>query len=346
MKLLMSMADRAWLPDPLIRLGIRRLNRLRLRGEAVRHGAERIASIKHLANKMRLSPVAIRPDKANDQHYELPAAFFKQVLGTHLKYSCALWLPGMDDLNRAEADMLALTARHAKLGDGMQILELGCGWGSLTLWMAVHFPGSRIVAVSNSASQRRFIETRCREQGIDNVQVITADMNCFSTDQRFDRVVSVEMFEHMRNWEVLLHRIGGWLKDDGRVFIHIFSHSRFAYPFETDGGDNWMGRHFFTGGIMPADDLIFRFRKDLNVEEHWRISGIHYHRTAEAWLANMDHNRKTILPLLADVYGSDQASLWFQRWRIFFMACSEVWNHDGGREWIVSHYRMKKPARH
>jgi cyclopropane-fatty-acyl-phospholipid synthase len=342
MKLLIDLADRAILPDPLIRLGIRRLDRIRLQQESRRYGVEPGKALSEFVTAMRHSPVALSTDMANQQHYELPAAFFENVLGNHLKYSSALWNDGVTDLDRAETDMLALTAGRAGLRDGMDILELGCGWGSLTLWNARHYPNSKITAVSNSASQRQFIERRCREHGIDNVQVITADMNQFSTDRRFDRIVSVEMFEHMRNWETLLSRINTWLAADGRLFVHIFTHRQYAYPFETDGGGNWMGRYFFTGGMMPSDDLIFNFNRELVVERHWRLNGRHYQKTADAWLANMDDRRETIMPILAGVYGQDQAALWFQRWRIFFMACSELWGYAGGEEWMVSHYRLKR----
>jgi cyclopropane-fatty-acyl-phospholipid synthase len=344
MKPLIDLADRAWLPDALIRLGIRRLNRMRLTAEAKRQGHDRGQAIAEFVKAMAQSPVALATDKANDQHYEVPATFFEQVLGKHLKYSSGFWNPGVTSLDQSEADMLALTAERAGLADGMDILELGCGWGSLTLWNAAHYPNSRITAVSNSASQRRFIENRCRDLAFDNVRVITADMNHFSTDRRFDRIVSVEMFEHMRNWGTLLARIDAWLKDHGRLFMHIFTHRQFAYPFETGGDDNWMGRYFFTGGMMPSDDLIFSFQQHLVVEKHWRINGRHYRKTADTWLANMDARRRQILPVLADVYGTDQAELWFQRWRIFFMACSELWGYADGEEWIVSHYQLKKVA--
>ena len=342
MKPLIDLADRAWLPDALIRLGIRRLNRMRLKTEGKRNGIHRGQAMDEFVKAMIQSPVALATDKANDQHYEVPAAFFKQVLGKHLKYSSGLWNDGVNSLDQSEADMLTITAERAGLADGMDILELGCGWGSLTLWNAKHFPHSRITAVSNSASQRQFIENRCRDMAYDNVEVVTADMNHFSTDRRFDRVVSVEMFEHMRNWGTLLARIDTWLKDRGRLFIHIFSHRDFAYPFQTAGDDNWMGRYFFTGGMMPSDDLIFRFQQHLAVERHWRISGRHYRKTADAWLANMDARRRQILPVLANLYGVDRAELWFQRWRIFFMACSELWGHADGGAWIISHYRLKK----
>jgi cyclopropane-fatty-acyl-phospholipid synthase len=338
MKMFSQIADQSWLPDPFIRFGIRRIIQLRIAEETRRGDAEKAEFVR----RMRQSPVALFTDQANTQHYEVPAAFFEQVLGPHLKYSCSLWNAGVKDLEMAEADMLALTAKRADLENGHRILELGCGWGSLTLFMAEAFPNCPITAVSNSASQGRFIEMRCRQRGISNVRVITADMNHFSIDQQFDRIVSVEMFEHMRNWPALLARIESWLADHGRVFIHIFSHRHFAYAYETEGSSNWMGRYFFTGGIMPADDLIYRFPEHLFVEKHWHIDGLHYHKTAEAWLANMDARKDEILPLLAKVYGGSKAKMWFQRWRIFFMACSELWRTNGGNEWIVSHYRLKR----
>lgn len=341
MKILSRIADQSWLPDILIRLAIRRIIQLRIAEENHRRAEEKAKFV----HRMRQSPVALFAGQANRQHYEVPAAFFEQVLGPHLKYSCSLWNEGVKELEMAEGDMLAMTAKRTDLVNGQRILELGCGWGSLTLFMADAFPDSHITAVSNSASQGRFIEMRCRQRGIRNVQVITANMNDFSIDQRFDRIVSVEMFEHMRNWPALLERIESWLADRGRVFIHIFSHRHFAYAYETEGSSNWMGRTFFTGGIMPSDDLIYRFQDHLSVEKHWHINGLHYHKTAEAWLANMDSRKEKILPVLAKIYGGPKAKMWFQRWRIFFMACSELWRTGGGNEWIVSHYRLKRNKR-
>jgi len=330
-------AEEGRLPDALIRVGIRRMVARRLREAAAPE-----ASPHRFARVMKAGPIAPIPEKPNEQHYELPVEFFARVLGRHLKYSSGLWSEGVKGLDEAEEEALAVTAQRALLEDGQDILELGCGWGSLTLWMARAFPGSRITAVTNARAQKTFIESRASDRGLANVRVVAADMNEFSVAERFHRVVSVEMFEHMRNYELLLRRIAGWMRDDGRLFLHFFCHRNRAYPFETRGTADWMGRHFFTGGIMPSADLLDHFQDDLVVEERWSWSGLHYQRTLEAWLEEMDAAREELMPVFASTYGSEDGARWFQRWRIFFMACSELFGYRGGKEWMVGHYRLGK----
>ncbi|MGD8687268.1 MAG: cyclopropane-fatty-acyl-phospholipid synthase family protein, partial [Syntrophobacterales bacterium] len=259
-----------------------------------------------------------------------------------MKYSSCYWPQGVDSLDKAEEAMLELTCERAQLEDGMEILELGSGWGSLSRWMAEQYPNSRVVTVSNSRPQREFIKSRCAALKLDNVEVISADMNDFHIDQTFHRVVSVEMFEHMRNWERLLARIATWLKPGGKLFLHIFTHRKFAYLFEDEGDDNWLGRHFFTAGLMASHELLLHFQKDLIVEDDWRVNGVHYKKTADAWLSNLDRRRQHILPILVETYGQGQAERWLQRWRIFFLACSELWGYRNGEEWLVSHYRLTR----
>jgi len=292
------------------------------------------------AREMTRFPIAQHADAANAQHYEVPAAFFAQVLGPRRKYSSCYYRAPEDDLATAEETALALTAEHAELAGGQHILELGCGWGSLSLWMAEHFPTSRIVSVSNSASQRDYIESQAKARGFENLQVVTADMNDFATSERFDRVVSVEMFEHMANWQELLTRVHGWLKPGGRLFLHVFAHASGCYRFDVADRADWIAQHFFTGGLMPSAALAHQFPDLFTVEQEWRWSGEHYQRTADHWLANFDRNLPTIEPILQATYGRS-AGLWRRRWRLFFLATSGLFGHAGGSAWGVSHYRLK-----
>lgn len=294
------------------------------------------------AAEMTAHPIAEHVEAANDQHYELPAAFFQQVLGPHLKYSSCLYEAG-DSLGDAEARALAETCRHADLADGQSILELGCGWGSLSLWMAKAYPNARITSVSNSSSQRAFIEDQARARGLSNLTVITCDMNDFAAPDHYDRVVSVEMFEHMANWRALLSRVRGWVKPDGRVFIHVFTHKATPYRFDVNDKTDWIAQHFFSGGVMPSHGLMAQFPDLFEVEEDWRWSGSHYEKTAEDWLDNYDRNFPAIWPVMVKVYGK-RARLWSRRWRLFFLATSGLFGHDGGAEWGVSHYRLRPAA--
>jgi cyclopropane-fatty-acyl-phospholipid synthase len=300
---------------------------------------------RRLLEKLRAGPIAISVDAANEQHYEVPAEFLGLVLGTHRKYSSCWWPEQVARLDDAEEAALSATARHAALAPGQDVLELGCGWGSLTLWMAARFPTSRITAISNSRSQRHYILGEAARRGLGNVRVLTADMNVFETEQRFDRVVSVEMFEHMRNWRRLFGRVHGWLRPGGRFFMHVFCHRSTPYAFVEDGPSDWMSRYFFSGGMMPSDELALRFQGPLHLVERWRWDGTHYEKTANAWLTNLDARRDQAMPVLAATYGDADAAQWLQRWRIFFMACAELFGYREGQEWWVSHYLFERSAR-
>jgi cyclopropane-fatty-acyl-phospholipid synthase len=334
----LAMAEKGYAPDATVRAGVRWLLKDRL---AEIHAAcpdLAAESVNRFVAGVQNAPVALVPELANEQHYEVPAEFFALVLGRHRKYSSCWWPAGVNTLDDAEAAALDATCARAQLMDGQSILELGCGWGSLTLWMAEHYPRSQITAISNSASQRHFIEGELARRGIYNVRVVTADMNHLRLDDRFDRVVSVEMFEHLRNWPAAFHRVRQWLKPGGCFFMHVFAHRSTPYAFEVRDDSDWMSRYFFSGGMMPSDDLALRFQDDLRLKRVWRWDGTHYERTANAWLANMDARRAQIEPILAATYGAAHADLWRMRWRIFFMSCAELFGYDGGQQWWVSHY--------
>ncbi len=341
---LIGLAERGWIPDMLLRQGIRRLCRQRLREEHAGGWAGEARRFEARLAMLRGSPVAIHADAANAQHYELPPEFFRLCLGNRLKYSACYYPEGDESLDEAENAMLALYGERAGLADGQDILELGCGWGSLTLWMAERYPNARITAVSNSAAQREHIRAQCHQHGFDHVRVITDDVNVLELDAAaYDRCVSIEMFEHMRNYAVLMERIAGWLRPGGKLFVHVFLHRTLMYPFETEGEDNWMGRHFFTGGLMPSADTLAWFQDHLSLERRWLLDGRHYARTANQWLERQDRHGDAVKAVLAHVHGEARAALWVQRWRMFWMACAEMFDYDGGREWGVGHFLFSRP---
>lgn len=332
-----SLLEKNLLPDFAIRTGIRRLLGQRIREEAGYDASAYVADLKSRG-------IAEQTDAANEQHYEVPTAFYQYCLGPRLKYSGCYYETGQETLGEAETAMLDLYAERGEFVDGQDILELGCGWGSITLYLAARYPKSRITAVSNSRTQKEHIDAEATQRGLSNVHIITADMNDFDIQaEAFDRVISIEMFEHMKNYEQLLARVSRWLKPGGKLFVHIFTHHQYSYHFVPKDDTDWMARYFFTGGQMPAHDLLAQFQDDLRLEADWKVNGRHYQQTAEHWLENMDRHRSEIEPLFAATYGEDQVRKWWVYWRVFYMSCAELWGYRNGEEWLVSHYRFVKP---
>lgn len=335
-------AEAGWLPDWMIRQGIRQLVAARS-GELLSTDCEvKQQMMSQFINECQRSPIALAPVESNQQHYSVPTEFFQQVLGKRMKYSSCYWEDTTKTLDEAEELALRTTCERADLQDGQRVLELGCGWGSLSLWMAEHYPNSRITVVSHSSSQREYITTRAEAAGYRNLQVVTSDINQFLPEGQFDRIVSVEMFEHVRNHQELFRRIASWLRDDGKLFVHVFCHREQAYPYESRGPEDWMTDYFFTGGMMPSDQLFARYQRDLRLTQQWRWNGKHYSKTSEAWLQRQDAHRDAIMPILKQVYGEKLAGIWFQRWRMFFMSCAEMFGFNDGNEWWVAHYLFEK----
>ena len=336
-------SEKGLVPDAMIRAGIRRLLNERLKQLTADDAELELAIEQAFVEQMDASPLALMPEKANEQHYDVPALFYGYILGKQRKYSCGYWPEDTSSLDQAESRALALTCERAGIKDGMEVLELGCGWGSLTLWIAKHYPNAKITAVSNSSSQKQYINEQAKAQGLSNISVITADMNQFSIDAQFDRIVSVEMFEHMRNYRQLYERVYHWLKPGGQFFKHIFIHKGAPYVFEDNGDEDWMSRYFFSGGMMPSDSLPLYFQDHLNLQRRWCWDGTHYEKTCNAWLANMDANKEVIWPILAEVYGEEHTQQWWMRWRMFFMACAELFGFEHGQRWMVGHYLFERP---
>ncbi len=337
-----SFVEKNKVPDCLIRIGIRRLLKQRLQDENKGNTEAQQQHLMQLIDELKASPIAVNTADANEQHYEVPTKFYMYCLGKYLKYSSGYWKDGVTDIDTSESDMLELTCQRAQLQEGQDVLELGCGWGSLSLFMAAKYKRSNFTVVSNSRTQKIYIDGEAASRGIKNLTVVTADMNVFAIDKTFDRVVSVEMFEHMRNYQKLMHKVASVLKPAGKLFVHIFTHKTYAYKFEVKDDSDWMSKYFFTGGIMPSDDLLLYFNDDLSIENHWHVSGMHYSKTSEAWLQNMDRHKAEIMPLFEQTYGKTNAVKWWVYWRIFYMACAELWKYNNGEEWIVSHYLFNK----
>jgi cyclopropane-fatty-acyl-phospholipid synthase len=337
-----SLLEKDLLPDFIVRYGIRKLLAERLRDEDKGYPEAQQKHFMKLWEELKASPIAVNTAHANAQHYEISADFFQLVMGKHMKYSSGYWKEGVTSIDVSEKDMLEITCERAELKDGQNILELGCGWGSLSLFMAEKYPNSKVTSVSNSRSQKAFIDEQVQKRNIINLTIITVDMNFFQIAEKFDRVVSVEMFEHMRNYELLMNKIADFLNPGGKLFVHIFTHKDYAYKFEVLDESDWMSKYFFTGGIMPSDHLLLYFQKELKIEQHWRISGVHYRKTSEAWLQNMDSHKQEIMIIMERVYGEKDVLKWWAYWRIFFMSCAELWGYNGGKEWMVSHYLFKK----
>ncbi len=344
---LIDLCERGFIPDRLTRAGMRALMAKRLVDEAADDGEFRSRRFNEFLEELRNSPIAIDAPLANEQHYEVPAEFFHLHLGPKLKYSCCLYPAGNESLEAAEELMLTHYLERLGVGEDMRVLDLGCGWGSVSLWLAEKFTRTQVVGLSNSHGQREFIMQRAKERGIENLTILTGNIAEFEMPEEhlgrgFDRVISIEMFEHMKNYGLLLNKVSRWMKPEARLFVHIFVHKLLAYHFEDKRQDDWMTRYFFRGGTMPSENLLMHFQDDLRVTKHWWIGGQHYEKTANHWLARMDAARQPIMEVFRKAYGEKDAAIWFQRWRMFYMAVAELFGYADGNEWGVGHYLFEK----
>lgn len=342
-----ELCERGLIPDRLTRRGMRAMMGKRLRDEASGDGEARSRRFNQFLTELRASPIAIETPAANEQHYEVPAEFFHRHLGPNLKYSCCLYPVGNESLETAEELMLKTYLDRLGVADGMRVLDLGCGWGSVSLWLAAKFPGVEVVGLSNSNGQREFILQRAKERGLRNLSILTGNIAEFEMPAEvlgtgFDRVISIEMFEHMKNYGLLLNKISRWMKAESRLFVHIFVHKLLSYHFEDKAQDDWMTRYFFRGGTMPSENLLLHFQDDLKLVKNWWIGGQHYEKTANHWLERMDAHKAEIMPVFRSAYGDAGAAVWFQRWRMFYMAVAELFGYAGGNEWGVGHYLFEK----
>lgn len=341
MSMMNAVLDRGLVPDPALRWGIRRRCRGRLRSLDLSPSEQDQAEAR-FARELREMPIAVETDAANEQHYEVPSEFYRLVLGPRLKYSCGLWTEATESLGQAEEAMLELYAERAQVQEDMDILDLGCGWGSLSLYLAERFRRSRITGVSNSSTQREWILGRARRLGLDNLEILTCDVNELELDRSFDRIMSIEMFEHVKNYPALMRKVHELLRPGGLLFAHMFTHRYRSYHFEITSDDDWMARHFFTGGTMASQELLPRCAGDLMLQQRWTVDGRHYEKTSNAWLENLDRNRDEVLEIFAKSYGADQAKVWLNRWRLFFLACAELFGIDEGQSWQVTHYLFQR----
>lgn len=326
------------IPEWLIRRGIRSMLAQKIKEHTRPSPDKEREVLLEFVNELKALPIALHTDSANRQHYEVPAEFFKYALGPRLKYSCALWTDSTRTLAEAEENMLDLYCQRADLQDGQDILELGCGWGSLSLYLAERYSKSNIVTLSNSSTQKKYIDDQIAQRSIKNLHVLTANIINFDTEMEFDRIISIEMFEHLKNYELMLAKVSRWMRAEGKLFIHIFTHKRFAYHYEDKDGTDWMTSTFFEGGTMPSEDLLLYFQKDVRILDQWTVCGTHYQKTSEAWLANMKANKQAVIKIMADTYGTENAVKWWAFWKLFFLACAELWGYKNGSEWTVSHY--------